>query len=68
MLTTSDISSPSIFLTRSSIANFIHHVRRRRSIIIEINPDINQETSEYSVSVLITGLVVAWWLSSVVLL
>ena len=63
-----DISSPPIFLTRSSITNLTEPVRRRRSTIIEKNPDIDQETSEYSVSALDTGFVVVWWLSCVVLL
>ena len=61
---TSDISSPSIFLIRSSIADLTDHIRRRRSVISETNPDIDQETSEYLVSVLVTGFA----LSCVVLL
>ena len=41
-LTTSDISWPSIFITRYSIPNLTDHVRRHRSIIIEPNADIRK--------------------------
>ena len=48
-LMTSNISSLSIFINRSSITNIIDHVCRHRLIIIE-----HQESLESSVSVLVT--------------
>ena len=41
-LITSYISSPSIFITRSSFADLIDHVRRHCSIIIEPNADVRK--------------------------
>ena len=48
-----DISSPSISLSRSFVANLTDHVCRRRSIIIKSNPNISQEMSESSISALL---------------